>query len=131
MNKRIKKIQNQDDYEKSSFKEIMEDMQDAKDKVLESLPKVKRKQIPEGQETTKEILYGDKTIINKKSLQKILIKTLTLSRYKDVVLCLKHTYTPTIFVISTWISFIKLYAAYFCAVVLPPNIHTIKIFFCS
>ncbi|HEY6883908.1 MAG TPA: hypothetical protein VI278_07720 [Nitrososphaeraceae archaeon] len=39
-----------------SFKEIMEDMQDAKDKVLESLPKVKRKQIPEGQETTKEIL---------------------------------------------------------------------------
>jgi hypothetical protein len=84
-----------------SFKEIMEDMQDAKDKVLESLPKVKRKQIPEGQETTKEILYGGKTIINKKSLQKILIKTLTLSRYKDVVLCLKHTYTPTIFVIST------------------------------
>jgi hypothetical protein len=38
----------------------MEDMQDAKDKALESLPKVKRKQIPEGQETTNEILYGDK-----------------------------------------------------------------------
>lgn len=70
MNKRTKKIQNQDDYEKSSFKEIMEDIQDAKDKVLESLPKVKRKQIPEGQETTKEILYGDKDNNKQKSLQK-------------------------------------------------------------
>ena len=58
MNKRTKKIQNQDDYEKSSFKEIMEDMQDAKDKALESLPKIRKEQVPTGEETSKEILYG-------------------------------------------------------------------------
>jgi hypothetical protein len=59
MNKRTKKIQNQDDYEMSSFRDHGRHA-NAKDKALESVPKVKRKQIPEGQETTKEILYGHK-----------------------------------------------------------------------
>jgi hypothetical protein len=66
MNKKTKKIQIQDDYEKSSFKDIMEDMQDAKENALESVPKVKKEQIPEGQETTREILYGDNDNDNNK-----------------------------------------------------------------
>src|ERR671938_363936 len=37
-----KRIQNKDDYEKSSFKDVIEDMEDTRDKGLESLPKIKR-----------------------------------------------------------------------------------------
>lgn len=38
----------------------MEDMEDTKNKALESaVPKVKKQQIPNDDETTKEILYGD------------------------------------------------------------------------
>jgi hypothetical protein len=35
MSKKTKRIENKDDYEKSSFKEIIEDMEDTKDKALE------------------------------------------------------------------------------------------------
>ena len=60
MSKKTKKIVSQDDYEKSSFKDIVEDMEDTKNKALESaVPKVKKQQIPNDVETTKEILYGD------------------------------------------------------------------------
>ena len=60
MSKNTKKIVSQDDYEKSSFKDIVEDMEDTKNKALESaVPKVKKQQIPNDDETTKEILYGD------------------------------------------------------------------------
>ena len=58
--KKTKKIDSQDDYEKSSFKDIIEDMEDTKNNVLETaVPKVKKEQIPSDNETTKEILYGD------------------------------------------------------------------------
>jgi hypothetical protein len=59
MSKKTKRIQNKDDYEKSSFKDVIEDMEDTKDKALESLPKIKKEQVPTGEETSKEILYGD------------------------------------------------------------------------
>jgi hypothetical protein len=59
MSKKTKRIQNKDDYEKSSFKDIIEDMEDTKDEALDSLPKIKKEQIPTGEETSKEILYGD------------------------------------------------------------------------
>jgi hypothetical protein len=38
----------------------MEDTDDAKNKPLESAPKVEKEQIPSDNETSKEILYGDK-----------------------------------------------------------------------
>jgi hypothetical protein len=34
-------------------------MEDTKDKALESLPKIRKEQVPTGEETSKEILYGD------------------------------------------------------------------------
>jgi hypothetical protein len=59
MIKKTNKINNPNDYKKSSFKDIMEDMEDTKNEALESLPKVKKEQIPSDNETSKEILYGD------------------------------------------------------------------------
>ena len=59
MSKKTKRIQNKDDYEKSSFKDVIEDMEDTKDEALESLPKIKKEQVPTGEETSREILYGD------------------------------------------------------------------------
>ena len=59
MSKKTKRIQNKDDYEKSSFKDIIKDMEDTKDKALESVPKIRKEQVPSKDETTKEILYGD------------------------------------------------------------------------
>jgi hypothetical protein len=57
--KATKRIENKDDYEASSFKDVIEDMEDTKDKALESLPKIRKEQVPSGEETSKEILYGD------------------------------------------------------------------------
>jgi hypothetical protein len=59
MSQKTKRIENKNDYEKSSFKDIIEDMEDTRDKALQSLPKIKKEQVPSGEETTKEILYGD------------------------------------------------------------------------
>ncbi len=42
MSKKTTKIQNKDDYEKSSFKDIMEDMEDTNNKGLESVPKIRK-----------------------------------------------------------------------------------------
>ena len=58
MSKKTKRIQNKNDYEKSSFKDIIEDMEETKDKGLESLPKIRKEQVPSRDETTREILYG-------------------------------------------------------------------------
>jgi hypothetical protein len=54
--KTTKRIENKDDYEKSSFKDVIEDMENARDKGLESLPKIKKEQVPTGEEVSKEIL---------------------------------------------------------------------------
>jgi hypothetical protein len=59
MSKKTKRIQNKNDYEKSSFKDIIEDMEETKDKGLESLPKMRKEQVPSKDETTREILYGN------------------------------------------------------------------------
>jgi hypothetical protein len=58
MSKKTNKINNPNDHKKSSFKDIMEDIEDTKNEALESLPKVKKEQIPSDNETSKEILYG-------------------------------------------------------------------------
>jgi hypothetical protein len=80
MSKKTKRIQNKDDYENSSFKDIMEDVEEKKrksivsskiskfadgfiipddmgDKALESVPKIRK--VPSDEETSNEILYGD------------------------------------------------------------------------
>ncbi|MFL6324038.1 MAG: hypothetical protein ACJ72C_04655 [Nitrososphaeraceae archaeon] len=59
MRKKTTKIQNKDDYEKSSFKDIMEDMEDTNNKGLESVPKIRKEQVPSKEETSSEILYGN------------------------------------------------------------------------
>jgi hypothetical protein len=59
MSKKTKRIQNKNDYEKSSFKDIIEDMEETKDKGLESLPKMRKEQVPSKDETTRKILYGN------------------------------------------------------------------------
>jgi hypothetical protein len=56
MSKKTKRIQNKDDYEGSSFKDIMEDVEDTKNKVLGSVPKIRK--VPSDDETSSEILYG-------------------------------------------------------------------------
>ena len=58
MSKKTKRIQNKDDYEGSSFKDIMEDVEDTKNKVLGSVPKITKEQAPSDDETSSEILYG-------------------------------------------------------------------------
>ncbi|HZA07451.1 MAG TPA: hypothetical protein VE619_07090 [Nitrososphaeraceae archaeon] len=59
MSKKTKKINNSKDYEKSSFKGIIEDMEDTKNVGLKSVPKIRREQVPSAEETSKEILYGN------------------------------------------------------------------------
>ena len=44
---------------KSSFKDIMEDMEDTNNKGLESVPKIRKEQVPSKEETSSEILYGN------------------------------------------------------------------------
>ena len=56
MSKKTKRIKDKDDYEESSFKDVIEDMEDTKDKALESLPKIRKEQVPSGEETSNEIL---------------------------------------------------------------------------
>ena len=57
--KKTKKINNSNDYEKSSFKGIIEDMEDTKNVGLKSVPKIRKEQVPNVEETSKEILYGN------------------------------------------------------------------------
>ena len=59
MSKKTKRIKDKDDYEDSSFKDVIEDMEGTRDKGLESLPKIKKEQVPTGEEVSQEILYGD------------------------------------------------------------------------
>lgn len=63
--KKIQKIDDQEDYEKSGFESMMEDVEKTKEKALESVPQIPREQVPSGEETTKELLEGSSE--NKKS----------------------------------------------------------------
>jgi hypothetical protein len=56
--KKTKKINSQDDYEKSSFKDIIKYMEDTKNNALETaIAKVKKEQIPNDNETTRDIAW--------------------------------------------------------------------------
>ena len=56
--KATKRIENKDDYENSSFKDVIDDMEDTRNKGLKSLPKITKEQVPNGEETSNGILYG-------------------------------------------------------------------------
>ena len=59
MSKKTKRIKDKENYEESSFKNIVNDMEDTKKKALELVPKIRKEQVPSGEETSNEILYGD------------------------------------------------------------------------
>jgi hypothetical protein len=54
--KKIQKIDDRKDYEKSGFKSIMEDVEETKKQALESVPQIPKEQVPSGENTTNELL---------------------------------------------------------------------------
>jgi hypothetical protein len=44
--KKIQKIEDRKDYEKSGFKSIMEDVEETKKQALESVPQIPKEQVP-------------------------------------------------------------------------------------
>jgi hypothetical protein len=74
--KKTKKINNKDDYEKSGFKGIIEDVENTKDEALQSVvPKVKKEQMPSDDEMTKEILDGEYSNNNNNNLKRPQLNT--------------------------------------------------------
>ena len=71
-NKKIRKIDNQEDYEKSGFKSMMDDVEKTKTEALESMPQIPKEQVPSGDETTKELLEGSAE--NKKKAEEHIAK---------------------------------------------------------
>ena len=71
-NRKIRKIDDQEDYEKSGFKSMMKDVEKTKNKALESVPQIPKEQIPSREETTKEFLEGSTE--NKKKAKKYVEK---------------------------------------------------------
>ena len=54
--KEIRKIDDREDYEKSGFKSINEDVEKTKNEALESVPQIPEEQVPSNEETTKELV---------------------------------------------------------------------------
>ncbi len=53
--KEIRKIDDREDYEKSGFKSIMEDVEKTKNEALESVPQIPEEQVPNNEETTRNL----------------------------------------------------------------------------
>jgi hypothetical protein len=70
--KKVLKVENQEDYEKSGFKSMMDNVEETKKQALESVPQIPRGQIPSGKEVTKELLNGSSE--NKKKAKKYIRK---------------------------------------------------------
>ena len=66
MSKKVRKIDDQEDYEKSGFKNIMDDVENTKNEALESVPQISVEQVPTKDETSKELLYGSNDIDDKR-----------------------------------------------------------------
>ena len=66
--KKILKVDDQETYEKSGFKSMMDNVEGIKKQTLESVPQIPREQIPSGDEVTKELLDGNPE--NKKQAKK-------------------------------------------------------------
>jgi hypothetical protein len=56
--KKIQKIDDQEDYEKSWFKSMLEDVEETKMQTLESVLQIPKERIPSGENTTNELLEG-------------------------------------------------------------------------
>lgn len=54
--RKIRKIDDKEDYKKSGFKFMMEDVEETKKQALESVPQIPREEVPSGKETTKETI---------------------------------------------------------------------------
>ena len=70
--KKILKVDDQEDYEKSGFKSMMDNVEEIKKQALESVPQIPREQIPSGKEVTNELLDGNPE--NKKQAKKHVMK---------------------------------------------------------
>jgi hypothetical protein len=70
--KKILKVDDQEDYEKSGFKSMMDNVEETKKQALESVPQIPREQIPSGEEVTNELLDGNPE--NKKKAKKYVRK---------------------------------------------------------
>jgi hypothetical protein len=56
--KKVQKIDDQEDYEKSGFKSMLEDVEETKMQALESVLQIPKEQVPSGENTTHELLEG-------------------------------------------------------------------------
>jgi hypothetical protein len=56
--KKIQKIGDQEDYEKSGFKSMLEDVEETKMQALESVLQIPKERVPSGENTTNELLEG-------------------------------------------------------------------------
>jgi hypothetical protein len=70
--KKVLKVDDQEDYEKSGFKSMMDNVEETKKQALESVPQIPRGQIPSGKEVTEELLDGNSE--NKKQAERHLGK---------------------------------------------------------
>ena len=66
--KKVLKVDDQEDYEKSGFKSMMDNVEETNKQALESVPQIPRGQIPSGKEVTNELLDGNSE--NKKKAKK-------------------------------------------------------------
>lgn len=66
--KKVLKVDDQEDYEKSGFKSMMDNVEEVKKQALESVPQIPREQIPSGEKVTEELLDGNPE--NKKKAKK-------------------------------------------------------------
>ena len=96
--KATKRIQNKDDYEKSSFKDVIEDMQDTKDKALETLPRIKKNRFEVGRKHQKRYRIATITITITIKMNSLL--TFSYSR-AVVVICLLQ-FSCTLYLYSTF-----------------------------
>jgi hypothetical protein len=70
--KKLLKVDDQEDYEKSGFKSMMDNVEETKKQALESVPQIPRGEIPSGKEVTNELLDGNSE--NKKKAKKYIRK---------------------------------------------------------
>ena len=52
---KVRKVEDQEDYEKSGFKGMMDDVEYTKKESLESVPQISREQIPSGEDNNRTV----------------------------------------------------------------------------
>jgi hypothetical protein len=54
-NIKVRKVEDQEDYEKTGFKGMMDDVEYTKKESLESVPQISREQIPSGEDNNRTV----------------------------------------------------------------------------